>query len=272
MTATTVASPILPRAPKRRRSHGPARTRHESDLMRRYQASGDLAARAELTERFMPLARDLALRYRYTDEPVEDLTQVAYLGLLKAIDRFDAGRGTRFTSYAVPTILGELKRHFRDKGWALRVPRDMQERVMAVNKESEILAKRLGRSPSVREIAERLGCSAEDVLEAREAANSYEAASLDAPVGGADPDDAPTVSDTIGSVDGGYELIESRDAIAGAWRALPERERRVLHLRFVEDLTQREIGDRIGVSQMHVSRLLRRALERLQSAAAASAP
>jgi RNA polymerase sigma-B factor len=215
----------------------------------------------------MPLARELALRYRYTDEPIEDLNQVAYLGLLKAIDRFDPDRGTRFTSYAVPTILGELKRHFRDRGWALRVPREMQERVLAVNRESEALAKRLGRSPSVREIAERLGCSVEQVLEAREAATSYEAASLDAPVTGIDPDDAPTVADTVGSHEGGYELVELGHAIAGAWRALPDRERRVLRLRFVDDLTQREIGERIGVSQMHVSRLLRRALERLRVAA-----
>jgi RNA polymerase sigma-B factor len=146
----------------------------------------------------------------------------------------------------------------------------MQERAMAVNRESESLSKRLGRSPSVREIADRLEITAEAVLEAREAANSYETASLDAPVAGADPDDAPSVADTVGSEDAGYELIESREAVAGAWRALPERERRVLQLRFVDDLTQREIGDRIGVSQMHVSRLLRRALQRLQSAAAAA--
>jgi RNA polymerase sigma-B factor len=282
MTATVVApesptpardpAPFAPVHPSKAATpaHTPARSPRESDLLRKYQRDGDLAARTELAESFMPLARDLALRYRYTDEPVEDLTQVAYLGLLKAIDRFDAGRGTRFTSYAVPTILGELKRHFRDKGWAVRVPRDMQERVMAVNRESEALSKRLGRSPSVRELAERLELSPEAVLEAREAANSYETASLDAPVAGTDADDAPSVADTIGVEDGGYELIESREAIAGAWRALPERERRALRLRFVNDLTQREIGSQIGVSQMHVSRLLRRALERLRVAAEAS--
>jgi RNA polymerase sigma-B factor len=270
MNATRVASPANPRVPERRRSHGPAQSGHEAELMRRYRASGDLDARAELTERFMPLARGLALRYRYTQEPVEDLTQVAYLGLLKAIDRFDAGRGIRFASYAVPTILGELKRHFRDEGWALRVPRDIQERVLAVKTESETLAKTLGRSPSTREVAKRIGCSVEDVLEACEADGAYETASLESPVGCADPDNAPTVSDSIGSEDGGYELIESLHAIAGAWGALPERERRVLQLRFVEDLTQREIGDRIGVSQMQVSRLLRSALERLQSAASAA--
>jgi RNA polymerase sigma-B factor len=251
-------------------ARGPARTRRESELLVRYQRDGDVAARGELAERFMPLARDLAQRYRYTDEPLDDLTQVAYLGLLKAIDRFDAGRGTRFTSYAVPTILGELKRHFRDKGWALRVPRDMQERVLAVKRESETLSKKLGRSPSVRELALRVGCTPEEVLEAREAASSYDAASLDAPIAGAHAYDAPTVADTVGTEEGGYQLVEVNDAIAGAWRALPERERRVLHLRFAEDLTQREIGERIGVSQMHVSRLLRRALDRLQVAARAA--
>jgi RNA polymerase sigma-B factor len=249
---------------------GMARCEREDELLAQYHEDGDLEAREELTERFMPLARDLALRYRYTDEPIEDLTQVAYLGLIKAVDRFDPARGTRFTSYAVPTILGELKRHFRDKGWALRVPRETQERVLAVNRESEELAKRLGRSPSVRELAVRLNCTPEEVLEAREAATSYETASLEAPVGSADADDAPTVADTVGVEEPGFELIDAGDAIAATWKALPERERTVLQLRFVEDLTQREIGDRIGVSQMHVSRLLRRALDRLHIAAAAA--
>jgi RNA polymerase sigma-B factor len=136
--------------------------------------------------------------------------------------------------------------------------------VLAKNRETELLAKKLGRSPSARDLAERLGCSVEEVLEAREAANSYEAASLDAPVGSHDLDDSPTVGDTLGSEDDRYELVEVSDAIAGAWRTLPERERQVVHLRFVEDLTQREIGERVSVSQMHVSRLLRRALDRLR--------
>ncbi len=230
---------------------------------------GDLAAREELVERFLPLARDLALRYTYTDEPFDDLLQVASLGLIKAIDRFEPGRGTKFTSYAAPTILGELKRHFRDKGWALHVPRDLQERTLAVSRESELLSKQLGRSPKVREVAASLGCSIEDVLEAQEAAASYEAASLDAPTARDDDEAAPLV-DMMGDEDTAYELVESRDAIASTWKALPDVERQVLELRFTSDLTQREIGERIGYSQMHVSRLLRRALNRLETAAAAA--
>jgi RNA polymerase sigma-B factor len=235
----------------------------------RYHNDGDLAAREELTERFLPLARDLALRYTYTDEPFDDLLQVASLGLIKAIDRFEPDRGTKFTSYAAPTILGELKRHFRDKGWALHVPRDLQERTLAVSRETEVLSKQLGRSPTVREVAAALSCTVEEVLEAQEAAASYEAASLDAPTTRDDDEAAPLV-DMMGGEDSAYELVESRDAIASTWKALPEVERQVLELRFTSDLTQREIGERIGYSQMHVSRLLRRALNRLETAAAAA--
>ena len=188
---------------------------------------------------------------------------------IKAIDRFEPGRGTKFTSYAAPTILGELKRHFRDKGWALHVPRDLQERTLAVSRETEALSKRLGRSPKVREVAAALGCSSEQVLEAQEAAASYEAASLDAPTSRED-DEAAALVDLLGGEDGAYELVESRDAIASTWQALPEIERKVLELRFMQDLTQREIGEQIGYSQMHVSRLLRRALNRLETAATAA--
>jgi RNA polymerase sigma-B factor len=241
----------------------------ERELLVRYHRNGDLAAREELVERFLPLARDLALRYTYTDEPFDDLFQVASLGLIKAIDRFEPGRGTKFTSYAAPTILGELKRHFRDKGWALHVPRDLQERALAVGRERESLSKRLGRSPSVREVALALGCSVEDVLEASEAAASYETASLDAPVT-REEDESASLVDLLGGDDSAYELVDSRDAIASTWRTLPDVERRVVELRFMHDLTQREIGDRIGYSQMHVSRLLRRALTRLEKAAIAA--
>jgi RNA polymerase sigma-B factor len=229
---------------------------------------GDLRAREELVRRFLPLARDLALRYTYSDEPFDDLLQVANLGLLKAIDRFDPDRGTKFTSFAAPTILGELKRHFRDKGWALRVPRDLQERALAVNREAEALATRLGRSPTVREIAEALGRTPEEVLEASEAAMSYETMSLDMPTA-RDDDESAALVDRFGANDPGFELVEHRDAIVGTWAVLPEVERKVLELRFVEDLTQREIGNRIGYSQMHVSRMLRSALTRIEQAAAA---
>jgi RNA polymerase sigma-B factor len=268
----SAASPAAPRwrYSRRRCDRDRAHARAaERELLVRYHTHGDLAAREELVERFLPLARDLALRYTYTDEPFDDLLQVACLGLIKAIDRFEPGRGTKFTSYAAPTILGELKRHFRDKGWALHVPRDLQERAMAVNRETEALSKKLGRSPRAREVAVALGCSVESVLEASEAAASYEATSLNAPAA-KDDDESATLVDLLGDEEPAYELVDSRDAIASTWRALPDVERQVLELRFMDDLTQREIGDRIGYSQMHVSRLLRRALGRLETAATAA--
>src|SRR5215207_6534719 len=273
-STSSTARPIGPagtgRVAARRRSHDRESAREtERRLLVRYHREGDLAAREELVERFLPLARDLALRYTYTDEPFDDLLQVASLGLIKAIDRFEPGRGTKFTSYAAPTILGELKRHFRDKGWALHMPRDLQERTLAVSRAREGLSKELGRSPKVREVAEQLGCSVEQVLEAQEAAASYEAASLDAPVARDDGESASLV-DMLGGEDSAYELVEDREAIAKGWKALPDAERSVLELRFVHNLNQDEIGERIGYSQMHVSRLLRRALRRLETAAIAA--
>jgi RNA polymerase sigma-B factor len=268
----TVATLAVADAFPRRRISGFRRDAREAEhqLLARYHRRGDLAAREELVKRFLPFARELALRYSYTNEPFDDLFQVASLGLIKALDRFEPERGTKFTSYAAPTILGELKRHFRDKGWALHVPRGLQERALAVNREREALSKRLGRSPKVREVALAVGCSVEQVLEASEAAASYEALSLDAPAAedgdGAEP---ATLVDLLGHEDAAYRLVESRDAIAGIWGALPQLERKVVELRFVHDLTQREIGERIGYSQMHVSRLLRRALARIDQAAAA---
>jgi RNA polymerase sigma-B factor len=269
MSAVALANPSLSRFTRRKPCDRAQAQETERQLLLRYHRAGDLAAREELAERLLPLARDLAARYTYTDEPFDDLLQVASLGLVKAIDRFDPERGTKFTSYAAPTILGELKRHFRDKGWALHVPRDLQERTLAVNRATEALSKQLGRSPKAREVAAELNCSVEAVLEAQEAAASYEAASLDAPTS-RDDDEAASLVDLMGDEDTSYELVESRDAIANTWRALPEVERQVLELRFMHDLTQREIGERIGYSQMHVSRLLRRALDRLETAAAAA--
>jgi RNA polymerase sigma-B factor len=192
---------------------------------------------------------------------------VASLGLIKAVDRFEPERGTKFTSFAVPTILGELKRHFRDKGWALHVPRDLQERALAVSRETDRLSSLLARSPSVKDVAKAMGCTAEEVLEASEAAGSYETSSLDAPASRGGEAPAPLV-DLVGDADRGYELVEGREVLAETWNALPAIEQKVVRLRFVENLTQREIGDRIGFSQMHVSRLLRRALARLQAAVA----
>ena len=175
MCAVALAPPRLSQTIRPERGDRAAARQLEQQLLIRYHEFGDLAAREELVERFLPLARDLALRYTYTDEPYDDLLQVASLGLIKAIDRFDPSRGTKFTSYAAPTILGELKRHFRDKGWSLHVPRDLQERTLAVGRATEILSKELGRSPKVREVAGHLGCSPEQVLEAQEAAASYQA-------------------------------------------------------------------------------------------------
>jgi RNA polymerase sigma-B factor len=269
MTAATLAAPLTLRVERRAPCRSSDDRETERQLLARYHEHGDLDAREELCERFLPLARDLALRYTYTDEPLDDLVQVASLGLIKAIDRFEPGRGTKFTSYAAPTMLGELKRHFRDKGWSLHVPRDLQERTLAVSRATEVLSKELGRSPKVREVAEHLGCSVEQVLEAQEAAASYEAASLDAP-STRDDGEAAALVDLLGQEDSAYELVEDREAIASTWMELPEVERQVLELRFMHDLTQREIGERIGYSQMHVSRLLRRALKRLESAAAAA--
>jgi RNA polymerase sigma-B factor len=269
MCVVALAPPRPSRNSQRKpRDRAAARTL-ERQLLVRYHHDGDLAARAELAERFLPFARDLALRYRYADEQFDDLFQVASLGLLKAIDRFDPDRGSKFTSFAAPTILGELKRHFRDKGWAVHVPRDLQERTLAVSRQTEVLSKQLGRSPKPREVAQALHCTVEDVLEAQQAADSYEATSLDAPVGRED-EAGGSLIDLMPSDDLSYELVEERDAIASTWRHLPDIERQVLELRFLYDLTQREIGDRIGYSQMHVSRMLRRALSRLETAAAAA--
>jgi RNA polymerase sigma-B factor len=237
----------------------------DEELFAAYHEEGDLEAREALTERFLPFARKLALRYSYTDEPIDDLVQVAAVGLLGAIERFEPGRGNKFTSFAAPTILGELKRHFRDKGWALHVPRDLQERALALSRAMDRLSNSLSRSPTMEELAEALHCSFEQALEASEVAHSYSPASLDAPVSREGEESAALV-ELIGSDDDGFQLAESRDAIAATWRSLSDLEREVVALRFAEGLTQREIGQRIGYSQMHVSRLLRRSLNRLISA------
>jgi len=240
-----------------------AARRRQQLLFLRYQRDGDLAARRELIESFLPLARTLARRYERRSEPSEDLLQVASLGLVKAIDRFEPDRGLNFSSYAVPTMLGELKRHFRDSGWALHVPRDMQERALKVNAVVEHLSGELGRSPSPRQVADELNLPVEEVLEAIEANAAYDAASLDAPLRSSD-DEGNTLAEIVGEADERFELIEGRASIGRALRTLPERERSILYLRFVKDLTQIEIAHRIGVSQMHVSRLIRRALEQVR--------
>jgi RNA polymerase sigma-B factor len=246
-----------------------ARAREDHELFVRCRA-GEPAAREALVERFLPLARQLARRYQRADEPLDDLTQVASLGLLKAIDRFDHTRDIAFSSYAVPTILGEVKRHFRDRTWAVRVPRDLQELSLRVDRAISSLSRELRRAPSVGEIAEAVGASEEQVLEAREAAGAYRAASFDAPRIGGDDDGGAggdTMGDAFGLDDGGFGLAEDRATIDRLMQSIAPREREVLRLRFVEDLTQAEIGARIGVSQMQVSRLIRQSLGRLRATA-----
>ena len=233
---------------------------HERTLFEEYARTGSADVRGELVERFLPLARRLAGRYGYSDEPYDDLVQVASIGLIKAIDRFDPARGLRFSSFAVPTILGELKRHFRDRGWALHVPRTIQDRTLRITRTTERMGATLGRAPTAAELGEALGLTAEEVIEAEAASSAYRTDSLDAP---GDEDGAPLV-DLIGADDEQFALVEERTTLAVSWRALPRAQRQVLRLRFVEDLTQREIGERIGYSQMHVSRLLRDAIATLQ--------
>jgi RNA polymerase sigma-B factor len=201
-----------------------------------------------------------------TGEPFYDLAQGAALALIKAIDRFDPVRGSAFTSYATPTILGELRRHIRDKGWALHVSRGLQERALAVNHATEMLAVELRRSPTPGELAEAVGCTVEEVIEAQEVATSYAAASLDAPVAG-QGDDVGLV-EVLGAEDDSYARIDDRDALARGWHLLTDLDRELLDLRFAKELSQSEIGKRVGFSQMHISRLLRRALDQLKAAAA----
>jgi RNA polymerase sigma-B factor len=221
-------------------------------------------ARAALVSRFMPLARSLARRYERSSEPLDDLVQVASMGLVKAIDRFDPSRGNAFVSYAVPTILGELRRYFRDCCWDVHVPRGAQELSLRVEETQSQLTGDLGRPPTVRELAEYMEVDVERVLDAMAARSAYVVSSLDAPRSNADGTDAGTYGESVGAIDDSYELIEEGGAIAGALVHLSERERTVLRLRFEEDMTQTEIAAEIGISQMHVSRLLRRALEQIR--------
>ena len=234
-------------------------------LFARYQRHGDRAAQEALVNRFLPLARQLARRYGRSSEPLEDLVQVASLGLLKAIDRFDPTRATAFSSFAVPTILGELKRHFRDKGWSLRVPRDLQELAVRVERVTDALESELGRSPTPDEIARRIGVSTERVLDAREAFAAYRAVSLDRPRDDAEAGD--NLVDVIGVEDPGYYLADEAATVERLMSVLSDRDREVLRLRFAEDLTQSEIGARVGVSQMHISRLIRDAVGQLREVA-----
>ncbi|MBV9048674.1 MAG: SigB/SigF/SigG family RNA polymerase sigma factor [Solirubrobacterales bacterium] len=239
----------------------------QQELFCRWRRAGDSRAREELIRRLLPLARKLARRYANGREPLDDLIQVASLALVKAVDRFDPDRGLAFSSFAVPTILGELKRYFRDTGWAVHVPRGVQELALKVSEAERQLSGRAGRSVSVQELAVYLEASIEDVVDALEAAGgAHHAVSLDLTEG--DGDERASLAHTLGSEDQGYERVEARVTIAQVATDLPEHERRVLRLYHLEDRTQAEVATALGVSQMHVSRLQRRAIKRLTEIAA----
>ena len=231
----------------------------------RYRRTGDRRLRDELVEEHAPLAHFLAGRFANRGEQRDDLVQVALVGLFKAVERFDPGRGLQFSTFATPTILGELKRHFRDRGWAVRVPRRVQELHLQLGRIVSALGQEEGRSPTPAEVAERAGVSEEAVLEAMEAGSLYRLVSLD---GSVTPDDeGGELSACLGDDDPEFERIEHRSEIEELLEALPARERRIVELRFFESMTQSEIAERVGVSQMHVSRLLTRSLERLRAEA-----
>jgi len=240
-----------------------AEVMREAAMVRRYAETKDPALQAELVERFLPLARSLAMRYRGGTESLDDLVQVASLGLVKALDGFDPSRGRSFTAYAVPTMLGELRRHFRDRVWNVHLPRGLQERAMDVNDAIQKLGDKLNASPTVGQIAEHLDLSEEEVLEALEADEARRTLSLDAPRSREDAEAVPTI-ETVPSTEPGFEAIESQLAAADA--DLDEREKLVLKLRFGADMTQYEIGRKLGVSQMQISRIMRKALRKLLGA------
>jgi RNA polymerase sigma-B factor len=237
------------------------------ELFRRWHEHGDHGAREQLVVRHLSLARKLAARYRRTQEPLEDLFQVASLGLLKAIDRFDPDRGIAFTSFAVPTILGELKRHFRDKGWAVHLPRGLQELVLRIQDADAKLGSTSRRSPTVDEIADYLNLNAEEVLEGLEALQAHRADSMDQPIDAGEDESFSTPRDTLGREDEGFALVDTSASLAAAIGQLRRADREVLALRFRDDLKQSEIAERIGVSQMQVSRILRRATDQLRETA-----
>jgi RNA polymerase sigma-B factor len=232
-----------------------------------YSVSRSEQLRDELVQAHLGLAEYLARRFANRGEAVDDLVQVASLGLLKAVDRFEPERGIEFSTYATHTIVGELKRHFRDKGWAVRAPRRMQELYLRLSAIIANLSQEIGRSPTVEELAREAEVSTEEVLEALEAGQAYRFASLDAPSGGGEDDEGDTVGSRFGEVDPEYADAERRASLSPLISQLPERERLILHMRFFEGLTQSEIAKRLDISQMHVSRLLTRSLTSLRSKA-----
>jgi RNA polymerase sigma-B factor len=232
-------------------------------LLRGYHEDGDLAARDQLIERYMSLVRSLARRYAYRGEQLDDLVQIGAIGLIKAIDRFDVDRDVQLTTYATPNIIGEIKRHFRDKGWSVRVPRGLQELNVKLSKLIEEQTVELGRSPTIPELAKAAGAEEELVVEALESGRAYSAVSLSTG-GGQDEEGELDPLDSLGAEEPEYEVSEDRAMLAPGFQALDERERLIIHLRFFKGLTQSQIAQQVGISQMHVSRLIRRALERIR--------
>jgi len=245
------------------------RGRDESDkldryLLRRYHLYGDRKAREQLITMYLPLVRSLARRYASRGEHFDDLVQVGAIGLIKAIDRFDLDRGVELTTYATPNIVGEIKRYFRDKGWSVRVPRGLQELNIRLNKVIDELVPKLQRSPTIAELAEAANATPEEVLEALETSQAYNSVSLQAAPGGEDGDEDAGLIDYLGVEEEAYDITEDRTTLAPGFAKLDKRERYILHLRFFEGLTQSQIAERVGISQMHVSRLIRRSLEKLR--------
>jgi RNA polymerase sigma-B factor len=235
----------------------------ERELLQRAHEQKDLAAREELITRYLPLVRSLARRFASRGQAVEDLVQVGSIGLIKAIDRFDMGRGVELSTYATPTILGEIKRYFRDKGWAVKVPRALQDLNVRLNKVIEQLTVELKRSPTISDLAQACSVTEEEVLEALESGRAYNSLSIYSG-GSPDDEDAFELLDYLGEVENAYELVEQRRYLAPAMSRLDERERLILHLRFFEGMTQTQIAARVGISQMHVSRLIRKSIDLLR--------
>ncbi len=256
---------IAASSPPKPTSHRPA-SDDEGELFARWQQRDDEAAREALVRRYLPLANRLARRYMHSSEPFEDLQQVASLGLLKALDRFDPSRGRPFQSFAVPTMLGEIRRYFRDSGWSMHVPRGVQELALKVRDAQEAFANEHGRAPTVNQLAVYLELGVEEVIDAVIAMQGYKTLSLDAPRAAGEREDAAiNYGEAIGDEDERYELVELDATVTAVLDHIPPRQRRILHMRFVEDLTQTEIAARVGISQMQVSRLLRRSLEELRA-------
>ena len=245
--------------------------KNDRELLRRYHHQGDVEARQRLIEQYLPLVRSLARRYSYRGEQLEDLVQVGCIGLIKAIDRFDVDRGVELTTYATPNIIGEIKRHFRDKGWAVRVPRGLQELNVRLSRLMEELTIQLERSPTIAELAKAADVEEEEVLEALETGQAYATLSLSAPSGGGDDGDDLDPLESLGEIEKEYEVSEDRALLAPGWKVLDDRERRILELRFFEGLTQSQIAQQVGISQMHVSRLIRRSLEKIREEIAVDA-